>query len=1167
MTEINKKLNLAAIPPTNNDGDPYILPLDIYKEGYQAYNISNWFKGRVGDNGTPFAIRWYSHGRLLNIHGMRPFIEGQVGDYTIDDSDPDNVRIDMAEDASNIHIVGDVDDSKDGGVAIYRLINQAFPKSGIFYGKIGFMGTQDDGTLVNTGVDIVFKVLAGHMEMMSARKFYVTELEKALTEFKEKSAELQKDFQDKMDSNEQNFNARMTTELQNLQDHVNSYLSKYEGAVKYNIASLDHLSAVASSIDAELKAANVANKQEFDQLKTDIATKLADMQIEPTVVSNITELQNKYPNGAIGMFITADDNCLAYYQNKKWNKGASYSSSGLSENTKKQLAKDDALSTSLLNIHNGEIVYSFHALDNDPSGHWCADDNYNLVSKLPKGYSHFAINIKSQVGSEPKIVIAELQDDGNYIGKSAINLKIGTGEPITTEFDYVVANDNTFLFISGKNAFFYSLNSKDNYLVQCNGIAFDTETVPNVSSKDKISFAGVNLTLFAFRPKFTEAIYANADNFYSNVQTPGNSDHFWNVTKFRKGDVLTKAIAYGETNIKFEIRENVDGVFVLKKRVQSRDLGNGYVCADLNYSAKNDGIIFVSGTTYHVPAATTDELFEYDDTDAAIRLTPTANAHASVWRISIFKITFPTFLSDLVNETQSGAVNKAIDEVTHNQDIVLYDHMDDQLTNETVMSVNRDRYWGVYSFKQGDYLSKAIIKTTDAQASVEIREKEDGQYVLKSHVNSTAYQNGERICELDYTAANDGIIFVNADINYSISPEGILYEYVGTPQSVVPQVSTGSIIFQMTIYTSNSLINQTINAAVDKMRSLQEIQENQAPKFNLNLNCLPRLIEAQGKYTLFGRWYTKTIDGVEYHVTNNNGSEILFSVSNATYVEIDWKSMIDADNARWSYTIDDNDFNSISTTTQKIDIPDKDKHIIRIVMDAINQAIHKWDQGNGFAFSTITSDGTTAALKSANPIIMYFGDSITEGIRTLGMDEKGPGCSVLHAYSWLSAQFLNAMPYIIGYGGQGLKNPGSFNTADYSVDWMTQSIPENKINPNLIIINEGTNDTMIDDDHFSDLYKKFIHKLVMKYPGVKIGCMVPFNGRHGSPIRKIAEETKDCLLIDTSDWDITTTDGTHPNVEGSRKAALKLAQSIDKQLGQEWRSPLIYAAESLEIDA
>ncbi|MCT3595636.1 hypothetical protein EFR91_03100 [Lactobacillus amylovorus] len=382
---VNSRDSLSTIPKMNNDANPYIIPLDIYKEGYWAYDISNYYKGRVDDNGTPFMVRWYEHGQIKNVHGMRPFIRGTVGQHTIDDkTDPDNPKITPSPDCSQIDQTGETTDTLDGGVAVYRMVNQCFTQEGMFYGEIGLKDSQG---MVLSSVDIAFKVLGGRMNMIGARKFYVSEFEKALADFKSKSAELQKDFQDKMDSNEKDFNSRLDNELQNLQNHVKSYLDKYEGAVEYDIASLKHLSAVVSSIDAELKAADVANKQEFDQLKTDIATKLADMQIEPTVVPNITELQNKYPNGAIGMFITADDNCLAYYQNEKWNKGASYSSSGLSENTKKQLAKDDALSTSLLNIHDGKIIYSFHALDNDPSGHWCADGNYDLISKLPRGVS------------------------------------------------------------------------------------------------------------------------------------------------------------------------------------------------------------------------------------------------------------------------------------------------------------------------------------------------------------------------------------------------------------------------------------------------------------------------------------------------------------------------------------------------------------------------------------------------------------------------------------------------------------------------------------------------------------------------------------------------------------------------------------------------------------
>lgn len=53
---LNNKNDLSNIPTINNDGHSYIIPMDMYKEGYWAYNISNYFKARVDDNGTPFMI-------------------------------------------------------------------------------------------------------------------------------------------------------------------------------------------------------------------------------------------------------------------------------------------------------------------------------------------------------------------------------------------------------------------------------------------------------------------------------------------------------------------------------------------------------------------------------------------------------------------------------------------------------------------------------------------------------------------------------------------------------------------------------------------------------------------------------------------------------------------------------------------------------------------------------------------------------------------------------------------------------------------------------------------------------------------------------------------------------------------------------------------------------
>lgn len=350
MVELNRKHNLSTIPSIDNDGNAYVIPLDIYKEGYQAYDISNWFKGRVGDNGTPFAIRWYSHGRLLNIQGKRPFIEGQVGDYTIDDSDPDNPQITMAEDAANIHVVGDVTDTQEGGIAIYRLISQAFPKSGIFYGKIGFMGVQDDGTLANTGVDIVFKVLAGHMNMLGARQFYVSELEKAWLDLQEKirqydqqykdqikqqSDQFAKDTQEQADKFKQETEqalADLNTKIANEIKRAEDTLGDTQASIDANLASLKKIAASVGALQAQLDADNLEtipqHNADIYDLRQKFDNQIANIHLSPERFATLDDVKSQYPTGSHNL-ITTDDGYTAIWKNGAWQRGNLYQGIGI----------------------------------------------------------------------------------------------------------------------------------------------------------------------------------------------------------------------------------------------------------------------------------------------------------------------------------------------------------------------------------------------------------------------------------------------------------------------------------------------------------------------------------------------------------------------------------------------------------------------------------------------------------------------------------------------------------------------------------------------------------------------------------------------------------------------------------------------------------------------
>ncbi|WP_273956299.1 hypothetical protein, partial [Leuconostoc mesenteroides] len=65
-----------------------------------------------------------------------------------------------------------------------------------------------------------------------------------------------------------------------------------------------------------------------------------------------------------------------------------------------------------------------------------------------------------------------------------------------------------------------------------------------------------------------------------------------------------------------------------------------------------------------------------------------------------------------------------------------------------------------------------------------------------------------------------------------------------------------------------------------------------------------------------------------------------------------------------------------------------DEHIVRVVIDGLNEHEDKWKGEKGVSFKNVTVDlgGTVTGVLPKNRKIMFFGDSITEGIRVLSMD-------------------------------------------------------------------------------------------------------------------------------------------------------------------------------------
>lgn len=182
----------------NNDGNYYEIAVDTAKEGAEVWSLNDWFKARVGDEGTPLVMRFYTQGQLNSFDGhQKPIIQGNVGAYSFDE----NGQIVMAADAKVVSWTGDPSDMLPGGRVCYHFPQQMFPVEGAFYGFVGYVDESNGRRL--TGVNVWFRVLGGVAQMGKACDYYISELDKAIKEAEEKLKAGQKDQQQIIDEYQQ----------------------------------------------------------------------------------------------------------------------------------------------------------------------------------------------------------------------------------------------------------------------------------------------------------------------------------------------------------------------------------------------------------------------------------------------------------------------------------------------------------------------------------------------------------------------------------------------------------------------------------------------------------------------------------------------------------------------------------------------------------------------------------------------------------------------------------------------------------------------------------------------------------------------------------------------------------------------------------------------------
>ena len=95
----------------------------------------------------------------------------------------------------------------------------------------------------------------------------------------------------------------------------------------------------------------------------------------------------------------------------------------------------------------------------------------------------------------------------------------------------------------------------------------------------------------------------------------------------------------------------------------------------------------------------------------------------------------------------------------------------------------------------------------------------------------------------------------------------------------------------------------------------------------------------------------------------------------------------------------------------------------------------------------------------------------------------------------------------------------------------------------------GTNDRFFGSEVFSAECRMVLRRLQERYKGVPLAYVLPFDQCHATDIRNVAAEFENCHVVETSSWQLTFTDGLHPDVNGARVAGDNLADALLRIFG------------------
>ena len=184
--------------------------------------------------------------------------------------------------------------------------------------------------------------------------------------------------------------------------------------------------------------------------------------------------------------------------------------------------------------------------------------------------------------------------------------------------------------------------------------------------------------------------------------------------------------------------------------------------------------------------------------------------------------------------------------------------------------------------------------------------------------------------------------------------------------------------------------------------------------------------------------------------------------------------------------------------------------------------------------------------------IEFLGDSITEGVlvtaKRPGKDTWPWQTDALHSYACQTALTLGAAWRQVGFGATGLSHGGSGKAVGAldSFNEFYAGCPRDDWQPDLVVINQGTNDSAMKPEDYLPLYEKYLAMVRKAYPKAKIVALQPFDQSQATSIPKAVESLRAAgdtaiYYMPTQGWFVPHA---HPDAKASVVITAKLVEAL-----------------------